>query len=195
MNDPSLFEFNKHTFSIAQCNKSNKYMSIYNIFVCSILSEPNEICCLSSIDKNYKKWRGRRRDKGKEYWDLVGFSIKTNVRKCFLFLISSSLSSLLSPALYGARLISHLCCQFYFGDRDQGPHMAWQGPSGLLQQPPGRVSVTVLVKRCWWWWWSEMSSGSDDLQSDPHRQLFRQLLDGDFICSWYAMQTDFNLWG
>lgn len=28
-----------------------------------------------------------------------------------------------------------------------------------------------------------MSSGSDDLQSDPHRQLFRQLLDGDFICS------------
>lgn len=101
----------------------------------------------------------------------------------FLFLILSSLSSLLSPAPYGARLISHLCCQFYFGDRDQGPHMAWQGPSGLLQQPPGRVSVTVLVKRCWWWWWSEMSSGSDDLQVDPHRQLFRQLLDGDFICS------------
>lgn len=28
-----------------------------------------------------------------------------------------------------------------------------------------------------------MSSGNNDLQSDPHRQLFRQLLDGDFICS------------
>lgn len=61
MNDPSLFEFNKHTFSIAQCNKSNKYMSIYNIFVCSILSEANEICCLRSIDKKYKISRGRRR--------------------------------------------------------------------------------------------------------------------------------------
>lgn len=143
MNDPSLCEFNKHTFSIAQCNKSNKYMSIYNIFVCSILSEPNEMCCLRSIDKNYKI--SRRKRERREYCELVGFSIKSNERKCFFF--SSSLSSLLSPVPYGARLI-HLCCQFYFGDRDQGPHMARQGPSGLLQQPPGRVSVTVLVKRC-----------------------------------------------
>lgn len=126
-----------------------------------------------------------RMERGKELWDLVWFSIKINVHKCFYIF------------LFVFTLVTFVACTTTTWGPDSFllPILFWRSRSSAtygMARPLWPITATSGESLCnsfgqkmlmMMRWWDEMSSGSGDLQSDPHRQLFRQLLDGDFICS------------